>query len=69
MAIAASGAPNLSPGKKFSVFAKWGTFRGQNAFGGSAQLRIADNAILSASFGGGLRYGGIGGGLGGLIEW
>jgi autotransporter adhesin len=69
VAIASSGAPNLSPGKKFAVFAKWGTFRNQNAFGGTALLRVADNAVLTASFGGGMRYGGVGGGVGGLVEW
>jgi hypothetical protein len=69
VAIASSGAPNLSPGKKFAIFAKWGNFRNQNAIGGTAIMRVTDNAVVTASFGGGLRYGGVGGGVGGLIEW
>ena len=69
VAIATSGAPNLSPGKKFALFAKWGNFRNQNAIGGTAIMRVTDNAVVTASFGGGLRHGGVGGGVGGLIEW
>jgi hypothetical protein len=69
VAVAASGAPALSRGRKASLFVKWGNFRGENAVGATAQVRLDDNIALSGSFGGGVRRGGLGGGAGGLLEW
>jgi hypothetical protein len=65
----ANSAPALSRDRKFGISAKFGTFRGQNALGAMAQVRVSDNVVINGSIGGGLRYGGFGGGVGGMIEW
>jgi outer membrane murein-binding lipoprotein Lpp len=65
----ANSAPALSRDRKFGIAAKYGTFRGQNALGAMAQIRLSDNVVLNGSIGGGFRYGGIGGGVGGMMEW
>jgi outer membrane murein-binding lipoprotein Lpp len=65
----ANTAPTISRESRFGIAVKWGNFRGQNAIGGMAQFRVTPNVVLNASIGGGLRYGGVGGGVGGLYEW
>ena len=65
----ANSAPALSKDRRFGVSAKYGTFRGQNALGAMAQVRVSDNVVLNGSLGGGFHYGGIGGGVGGMMEW
>jgi trimeric autotransporter adhesin len=69
VALATAGGNFLQPHQKFSVTGKFGTFRGQTAFGAVAQARLSENMIAHAGVGGGLRYGGVGG-FGGLtIGW
>lgn len=69
-AVALAAAPAmLSQGKKFAIATNWGGFRGQNAFGASALVRVHDNVILNAGIGVGLQYSGVGGRAGALFEW
>jgi hypothetical protein len=68
VAIANTG-PTISRDAKFGISGKWGNFRGQNAVGFMAQARLNNNIVFNASVGAGLRYGGIGVGVGGLFEW
>jgi trimeric autotransporter adhesin len=59
----------LPSDKKFAVSANLGAFRGQSAFGGSAQVRISDNLVLNAGIGAGFREGGVGGRVGATLAW
>jgi hypothetical protein len=61
----ASTAPTISRDARFGVSAKWGNFRGQNALGAMAQVRVNPNIVLNGSLAVGMRYGGVGG----LLEW
>ncbi|KAF0209854.1 MAG: Cell surface protein [Methylocystaceae bacterium] len=65
----ANTAPTISRDARFGVSAKWGNFRGENAFGAMAQVRLNPNIVINGSLAVGLRYGGVGGGVGGLYEW
>jgi hypothetical protein len=68
IAIALAGSA-LPSDKQFAVSANWGTFRGQNAFSGSAQLRVNEYLVLNAGVGAGLREGGVGGRAGVTVAW
>jgi hypothetical protein len=68
VAIAHTG-PTISKDSKFGISGKWGNFRGQNAMGVMAQARVDNNIVLNASVGAGLKYGGVGFGVGALYEW
>ncbi len=69
VALATAGGNFLQENQKFSVTGKFGQFRGQTAFGGTAQARLSNNVIAHAGVGGGVRYGGVGA-FGGLtIGW
>ena len=47
----ALGAAALPDNKRYAITANVGTFRGESAFGGSAQLRVSDNLVLNAGIG------------------
>ncbi|HXY58262.1 MAG TPA: YadA-like family protein [Methylocystis sp.] len=68
IALSASG-PTLAADKNFAVSAHWGEFRGQNAFGGAAQLRVSNAVVLDAGLGVGLQNGGVGGRAGATFAW
>jgi trimeric autotransporter adhesin len=65
----ALGAAALPSDKKFAVSANLGTFRGQSAFGGSAQIRVNENLVLNAGVGAGFREGGVAGRVGATFAW
>jgi trimeric autotransporter adhesin len=68
VAIAMGGAA-LPDNKKFAISANWGTFSGENAFGGMAQMRISNNFVANAAVGTGFTRGGVGGRVGGTFAW
>jgi len=69
VALATAGGNYLQENQKFSITGKFGQFRGQTAFGGTAQARLSNNVVAHAGVGGGVRYGGVGA-FGGLtIGW
>lgn len=69
-AVALAAAPAmLSPGKKFAIATNWGGFRGQNALGASALVRVHENVVLNAGIGVGLQHSGVGGRAGAMFEW
>ncbi len=69
VALATAGGNFLQENQKFAITGKFGQFRGQTAFGGSAQMRLSNNVVAHAGVGGGVRYGGVGA-FGGLtLGW
>ncbi|MGA8171606.1 MAG: YadA-like family protein [Methylocystis sp.] len=69
-AIALALAPaELPSGKNVAVSGNWGAFRGQNAFGGAAQMRVAEALVLNAGVGVGFQKGGVGGRAGATFAW
>jgi hypothetical protein len=65
----AMGGSALPDNKKFAISANWGTFSGENAFGGMAQMRLSENFVANAAVGAGFSRGGIGGRVGGTFAW
>jgi hypothetical protein len=65
----ALGAAALPDNKRYAITANVGTFRGQSAFGGSAQLRVSDNLVLNAGIGAGFSEGGVGARIGATWAW
>jgi len=68
IALSTSG-PTLPTDKNFAVSAHRGEFRGQNAFGGAAQLRVSQALVLDAGLGVGLQNCGVGGRAGATFAW
>jgi hypothetical protein len=68
VAIAMGGAA-LPDNKRFAISANWGTFSGENAFGGMAQIRLTDHFVANAALGAGFARGGVGGRVGGTLAW
>ncbi len=69
LAIALGGGTWLPENKRFAISGNFGTFRGQNAFGGSFQARVTDNLVLNAGIGAGFQQGGVGGRVGASYAW
>ena len=65
----ALGAAALPDNKRYAITANVGTFRGESAFGGSAQFRVSDNLVLNAGIGAGFREGGVGARVGATWAW
>jgi hypothetical protein len=59
IAAAAAGGNYLPDNKNFAIVGKLSQFRGQYGVGMQGQMRLSDNIVGIASFGGGLRYGGV----------
>ena len=57
VAIAMGGAA-LPSDKNYSFNVNWGTYGGQGAFAATAQIRLDERAVISASLGKGLSNGG-----------
>jgi hypothetical protein len=68
MAIALGGSV-LPSDKKFAISTNWGTFRGQNALGLAAQLRVSQNVVLNGGIAAGFAQGGVGGRAGLTVAW
>jgi len=68
VAIALGGAA-LPSDKKFAISTNWGNFRGQNAVGVAAQLRLSNYAVANVGVGGGFAQGGIGSRAGVTFAW
>ena len=68
VALAAT-APYLPENKQFAVSAHWGDFRGQNAFGTAAAVRVTPNLVVDGGVAVGFNYGGIGGRAGATWAW
>jgi hypothetical protein len=68
IAIALGGAA-LPSDKKFAISTNWGNFRGQNAVGVAAQLRLSNYAVANVGVGGGFAQGGIGSRAGVTFAW
>ena len=65
----AMGASALPTDKKFALSTNWGTFRGQNAMGFAAQMRVSQYVVLNGGIGAGFAQGGIGGRAGVTVAW
>jgi surface antigen len=65
----AMGTTALPDNKRFAVTANFGTFRGENAFGASAAVRVTDFLVANAAVGTGLARGGVGGRVGATFAW
>jgi YadA-like membrane anchor domain len=59
----------LPDNKTFAVSAHWGTFRGENALGVSAFVRVNEFVWVDGGVGAGLREGGVGGRAGLTVAW
>ena len=69
IAIALAGTA-LPSDKNYAISGNWGTFRGQNAFGGSAQIRRKRSSRAERrSLGVGFQKGGVGGRAGATVAW
>ena len=68
IAIALGGAA-LPSDKRFAISTNWGNFRGQNAVGVAAQLRLTNYAVANVGVGGGFAQGGIGSRAGVTFAW
>jgi len=68
IAIALGGAA-LPSDKRFAISTNWGNFRGQNAVGVAAQLRLTNYAVANVGIGGGFAQGGIGSRAGVTFAW
>ena len=68
IAIALGGAA-LPDNKTFALTANYGTFRGENAFGGGMQMRVSENLVLNGAVGVGFARGGVGGRAGATFAW
>jgi hypothetical protein len=68
IAIALGGAA-LPSDKRFAISTNWGNFRGQNAVGVAAQLRLTEYAVANFGVGGGFAQGGIGSRAGVTFAW
>jgi trimeric autotransporter adhesin len=68
IAIALGGA-SLPSDKRFAISTNWGNFRGQNAVGVAAQMRLTDYAVANLGIGGGFAQGGIGSRAGVTFAW
>ena len=68
IAIALGGA-SLPSDKRFAISTNWGNFRGQNAVGVAAQMRLTDYAVANVGIGGGFAQGGIGSRAGVTFAW
>ncbi len=65
----ALGASALPDNKTYAVSAHWGTFRGENAGGVSAQLRLYEWMVVDGGVGAGFHEGGVGGRAGLTVAW
>ena len=65
----AMGGSALPSDKRFAISANWGTFRGENAMGLSAQMRLSQYVVLNGGFGAGFAEGGVGGRAGLTVAW
>jgi trimeric autotransporter adhesin len=68
IAIALGGA-SLPADKRFAISTNWGNFRGQNAVGVAAQMRLTDYAVANVGVGGGFAQGGFGSRAGVTLAW
>jgi len=68
ISIALGGAA-LPADRRFAMSSSWGNFRGQNAVGVAAQLRLTDYAVANVGIGGGFAQGGIGSRAGVTFAW
>jgi hypothetical protein len=68
IAIALGGAA-LPDNKRYAISANYGTFRGENGFGATAQVRINEYLVVSGGAGVGLARGGVGGRVGATFAW
>jgi len=68
IAIALGGA-SLPSDKRFAISTNWGNFRGQNAVGVAAQMRLTNYAVANVGIGGGFAQGGIGSRAGVTFAW
>ena len=68
IAIALGGAA-LPSDKRFAISTNWGNFRGQNAVGVAAQLRLTNYAVANVGVGGGFAQAGIGSRAGVTFAW
>jgi hypothetical protein len=68
IAIALAGAA-LPDNKTFAISGNFGTFRGQNAFGAQALVRVNEMLVLNGGIGVGFRQGGVGGRVGAMLAW
>jgi trimeric autotransporter adhesin len=65
----ALGGTSLPSDKRFAISTNWGNFRGQNAVGVAAQMRLTDYAVANIGVGGGFAQGGIGSRAGVTFAW
>jgi hypothetical protein len=65
----AMGGSMLPDNKRFAISGNLGTFNGENAFGGAAQLRLSDSFVANGGIGAGFARGGVGGRVGGTFAW
>jgi hypothetical protein len=65
----AMGGTVLPDNKTYAISANFGTFRGENAFGASAAVRVTDFLVANAAIGTGLARGGVGGRVGATFAW
>jgi hypothetical protein len=68
MAIALGGGA-LPADKKFAISTNWGTFRGENAMGLSAQMRLNDYVVMNGGVAAGFAERGVGGRAGLTVAW
>jgi hypothetical protein len=68
MAIALGGSA-LPADKKFAISTNWGTFRGENAMGLSAQMRLNDYVVMNGGVAAGFAERGVGGRAGLTVAW
>lgn len=65
----AMDAPQVDPGHKFGISARWGTFEGANAFAGAFKYRINDNWAAVGGAGVGVEEGTFGATAGFEAQW
>ena len=68
MALAMAGA-GLPGDANYAVSINWGTFQGQNAFAGTAAIRLSDHFQLNGGIGVGAGQGTVGGRAGLMLTW
>ena len=68
MAIALGGSA-LPGDKRFAISTNWGTFRGENALGLSAQMRLSEYVVMNGGVAAGFAQGGVGGRAGVTVAW
>jgi len=65
----AMGGGALPDNKKFAVSTNWGTFRGENAFSVTGQMRLSQNVVFNGGVAAGFQQGGVGGRAGVTYAW